>query len=93
MAARIRNTAKSKPKEGFCVYLGPSIRGIVNYGKIFEGSVQDAKREIWDGIVKYPRIENLIIDGDYLPEARVKVKTPGNALHAQYMELVRELSK
>lgn len=93
MAARIRRPTRRKPKEGFCVYLGPSIRGVVNHGKIFQGGIEDAKEEIWDGIQKYPLIETLIVTGDYLPEARTKVKTPGNALYAKYVELARALAK
>lgn len=38
-------------------------------------------------IEKYPLIKALIISGDKLPEARLKVKKPGNALYANYQRI------
>ena len=40
-----------------------------------------------EAIEAYPLVKTLIVSGDALPEARIKVKTPGNALYANYMKL------
>jgi hypothetical protein len=32
-------------------------------------------------------VKTLIVSGDCLPEARLKVKTPGNALYANYRKI------
>lgn len=38
-------------------------------------------------IEKYPLIKTLIVSGEKLPEARLKVKTPGNALYKNYQRV------
>lgn len=74
------------------MYIGPSIRGLVNYGRIFTGSVEDAKAELGDAVAKHPLIAALIIPGEYLPEAKIRIKTAGTALNAQYTKLIRSLN-
>ncbi len=39
-------------------------------------------------IEKYPLIKTLIVSGDKLPEARLKVKKPGNALYKNYQRIL-----
>ena len=38
-------------------------------------------------IEKHPKVKTLIVSGDALPEARLRVKTPGNVMYANYNEL------
>ncbi len=38
-------------------------------------------------VKSHPKVKSLIVAGDVLPEARLKVKTPGNALYANYQKL------
>jgi len=93
MASKVKKPAVKPPsqREGFCVYLGPTIRGVISFGQIIRGNLDDAKAELWEALKKHPLIASLIVTGDYLPEARIKVKTPGNALYAVYMKLLKEL--
>ena len=63
-----------KPKDnssGFYCYIGPSITGIIQHGTI----------------EKYPLVKTLIVSGDALPEARLKIKRPGNALYVNYRKI------
>lgn len=73
---------------GFCCYIGPNILGVVQGNTIMPGSVADAKKALAPAIEKYPLIRSLIVDGNDLAEARVKVKTPGNILYVNYHRLV-----
>lgn len=72
---------KSGGDAGFYCYIGPSITGLIQHGDICRGTRKKALAAWDDAIKKYPLIKTLIVSGDKLPEARLKVKTPGNALY------------
>ena len=85
---------KQKPgKAGFCAYLGPSIRGVVQNGTIYDGTPESVRLQLAPAIAKYPRIEKLIIAGDELPQAREMLKTKGNWLFEENRKFVYELLK
>lgn len=81
------------PTANYAVYIGPTIRGIVNYGAIYQGSADEIRAALDAGIKKYPHIAALLIPGEQLAEARIKIKTPGNVLYAQYQMLLKELAQ
>ena len=63
---------------------GPPSGFYIYLGPTIHGLIQAAVR-------KYPLVKTLIVSGDYLPEARLKVKTSGNALHANYVKLAGQV--
>ena len=95
MAMKSTATAR-KPKVpaslGYCVYIGPSIRGVVQFGSIHKGSLEAVQKKLASGIEKFPLIAALIVPGEALPEARVRVKTPGTALHDINHRLVKSIT-
>ena len=88
---------KTRPKAkvpcGLCAYLGPSIRGVVQNGTIYEGSRETVLEQLSGQIEQYPRIAKLIIPGEELPDARVKIKNKGNYLYEENRRFVAELQK
>ena len=74
-------------KSGVYVYIGPNIKGLIQTGSIYRGTREDAHKAAAAAIEKHPKVKSLIVAGDVLPEARLKVKTPGNALYANYQKL------
>lgn len=66
---------------GFYCYIGPSITGLIQHGAIYRGTRQAALSAAARAIEKQPLVKTLIVSGDKLPEARLKVKKPGNALY------------
>lgn len=72
---------------GFCVYIGPTITGVIQSGSIHHGSKDEALANIQLAVDKYPLIKALVVPGEALAESRVKVKTPGNYLYNQYRAL------
>lgn len=72
---------------GFYCYIGPNLTGLIQHGAIFKGTRADALKAAADAIEKYPLIKTLIVSGDALPMARLKVKEPGNALYANYRRI------
>lgn len=78
---------KATDTGGFCMYLGPTIIGVVQNGTIYQGSKKTVLKELADAIETYPLIASLVISDKTLSEDRVKIKTPGNALYANYRKL------
>jgi hypothetical protein len=72
---------------GFYIYIGPSIKGLIHSGKIFRGDRASALAAAGKAIQAQPEVKTLIVSGDYLPQARQKVKEPGNILYASYRKL------
>ncbi len=76
---------------GFCVYLGPTILGVIQHGTVYSGTKEAALASISPAVQRYPLIAPLMVTGDALPADRIKVKTPGNLLYVNYHKLVSEL--
>ena len=81
----------SKSKGGFCVYLGPSIQGVITNGTVYSADRKTTIAEIESILKDYPLVADLIVPGDVLPESRVKIKTPGNLLYVNYSKLAGKL--
>ncbi len=76
---------------GFCVYLGPSIRGVIQSGAVFKGTKEDIIALLPAAVSVAPLIAKLIVPGETLAEDRIKVKTAGNLLNVNYNKLVTSL--
>ena len=88
-AAKKKTAAPQKAlrNEDFCVYLGPTMIGVIQRGTIYRGSRDAVLRELAAVVEKYPLVASLVVGSDTLPEDRVKVKTPGNLLYVNYHRL------
>ena len=84
--------AAPEKEKGFFVYLGPSIRGVIQTATIYTGTRAEVEEFLAGPIERYPRIKRLLVPGETLPEDRTKVRTPGNGLYAAYVKLVSELN-
>lgn len=78
---------------GFYIYIGPNIRKHIQTGTIYRGTRAHALKQAAEAIKAHPLVKTLIVSGDGLPEARIKVKTPGNALYANYKKLAGKEGK
>lgn len=87
-----KNKAKAGgPPSGFYIYIGPNIAGLIRSNTIYRGNRENALTTAREAITKYPLVKTLIIPGDSLPTARLKVKTAGNALHGNYIKLAEQV--
>lgn len=85
-----KKTSVKKPvvnPDGFCVYIGPSIRGVIQSGTIYGKSLEETKEFLKNAIEKYPLIGKLISTEKTFAEDRIKVKTTGNLLNVYYVKL------
>lgn len=74
-------------ESGFYCYIGPNLKGLIQTGAIYRGTEKDALAKAAEAIAVQPLVKTLIVSGDALPSARLKVKTPGNVLYASYQKL------
>lgn len=78
---------------GFYIYIGPNIKKHIQTGTVYRGTRAHALKQAAAAIEAHPLVKTLIVSGDALPEARIKVKTPGNALYANYKKLAGKEGK
>lgn len=86
----IETKTKEEPKTDpvrFCVYIGPSIRGIIQSGTIYKGTREKTENLLSSEIKKYPLITRLISTDKTIAEDRIRVKTAGNMLNIYYKKL------
>ena len=58
---------------------------------MFRGKREAVLKELGGTVEKYPLVKALLVFGEALPVARLKVKEPGNAHYANYQKLHRAL--
>lgn len=85
------NQPESPESMGFFVYLGPSIRGVIQNASIYNGSRAEVEQFLAGAIEQFPRIRRLLIPGEILAEERQKIRTPGNALYIAYKKLAADV--
>ena len=80
-----------KPNDGgFYCYIGPNIPGFIQSGQIYMGAREAALSAASAAIERFPLVKTLLVSGTALPEARLKVKKPGNALYANYQKIAAQ---
>ena len=83
-------TTARKSNKIYC-YIGPNIRGYWHTGQVFRGERADILKEYAQLMELHPLVKNLLVPGESLAVARLKVKEPGTAHYANYQKLSREL--
>ncbi len=98
MAAKVIQTSSQRARgasevgELFC-YIGPNIPGYVHSGQLFSGEREQVLRSLGEAVGQYPLIKALMVSGEALPAARLKVKEPGNGYYASFQRLRNELAE
>lgn len=88
-ATKTKSDKTAEKKGGFCVYLGPTILGVIQSGTVFSQSKADVLKSISSVVEKYPLVASLIVTDKTLSEDRIKVKTPGNILNVNYRKMLK----
>ncbi len=74
-------------KDGIFVYIGPSIRGVIQQGSIYRGTRESVLLSLSCALEKHPKIERLVIADRELAAAKQKIKVGGNPLSNAYKVL------
>ena len=80
-------SVKKPVLDRFCVYIGPSIRGVIQSGTVYAGTKEEVEKFLLPAIEKYPLIAKLISTEKTIAEDRINVKTAGNLLNEYYKQL------
>lgn len=86
MANKAQKKKPSEDHEVF-VYVGPSIRGVIQNGTIYYGPKESVFESLCDAIKKYPMISKLVVRDTEVAEAREKITNRNNLLSIAYSEL------
>lgn len=81
-----------KQKTEIAVYIGPTIRGYCEHGRIYP-SREAAEKGLERLLEQYPSAADFIVSACELASARIEIKTPGNALYEKQKRFLRMLSK
>lgn len=85
IAVEIKKEPETDPVR-FCIYIGPSIRGTIQSGTIYEGTREETEDLLSLEIEKYPLIAKLISTDETIAKDRIRVKTTG-MLNVYYKKL------
>lgn len=83
-------SSKIKPVEesGIYVYVGPSIRGVIQNGSIYRGSREYVTVILLGSVIeKFPMIKRLVVKDTEVAEAKEKINHGNNSLSLAYREL------
>lgn len=81
------NSKKQKPETKARVYLGPTIRGVIQNGSIFTGTEEEIANILKDATGRYPNIAKLVVDYTEVAEVRNKIKNGVNSYAVAYKSL------
>ncbi|MBR6873025.1 MAG: hypothetical protein IKN17_05925 [Ruminococcus sp.] len=84
MAAFKNKDKKPSEDNGIYVYVGPSIKGVIQEGTIYHGSLDKIHRKLAAAIEKYPKIARLIVKDTELSAARAEIRKGGTSLAHAY---------
>lgn len=90
--ATAEKPAEVKHPAGFCMYIGPTIVGVIQNATIYPGDRKKAlaRPDLSIAAGKHPEISKLVVSGDDLPDALKKVKTPGEDLYRKYNSIAKK---
>lgn len=79
----------SVPKEApkVYVYIGPSIRGVIQNGTIYDGQYEEILNNLSSVIEMFPKIKKLLVADCDLAHAMEKLKQGKNSVSNAYAEL------
>jgi hypothetical protein len=87
----IEQKATETKADGFFVYLGPSIRGVIQNGSVYAGSREEVELFLADAIEKYPLIKRLLSPEETLAQDRERIRIPDNSLSNAYKKLAASI--
>ncbi|MBE6537939.1 MAG: hypothetical protein E7671_00550 [Ruminococcaceae bacterium] len=93
MAKTLKKNTASEEKSGIYVYIGPSIRGVIQNGSIFAGTREEALKKNSAAIEFCSKIERLIVADSDIMSAKKKIKEGGNTVSLAYRAVVEKLTR
>lgn len=89
-AVETKRESAERSASGVYCYIGPNLKNLLQTGKTFTGTREEALAEATEAIEAYPLVKKLIVTGEALGKARIDVKKPGNILYDRYQKLLKE---
>ncbi len=90
--AKALKKANFIPKDEIFVYIGPSVRGIIQNGSIFRGERGAVLGKNASAIEFCPKIERLIVADREIMSAKKKLKEGGNSISLAYAAVIQKIN-
>ncbi len=87
VAKAATETKKTTAQDGVFIYIGPSIRGLIQKGSIYRGTRESVLASLEFAIKEHPKIERLIVADNEIVSAKRKIAVGGNSLSNAYRVL------
>ncbi|MBQ8208113.1 MAG: hypothetical protein IJZ89_05210 [Clostridia bacterium] len=91
MAKTIKKTDTAR-EDGIFVYIGPSIRGVIQNGSIFRGTKDEVLEKNSAALAFCPKIERLIVSDSEIMSAKKKIKEGGNSVSIAYRAVIEKIT-
>ena len=78
--------------DGIFVYIGPSVRGIIQNGSIFRGDRSSVLKKNASAIEFCPKIERLIVADAEIMSAKKKLKEGGNSISIAFAAVIQKIN-
>lgn len=89
MAVKPKPIPQEEDAGVFSIYIGPSLRGGITKGQIFKMNKKAALASIASLVEKHPLIADLLVDGNDLPAAKVRLAQSNSLMHRNYEKLAK----
>ena len=85
----------AEEKSAHCAYIGPSVRGLIQTGTIYNTDKTTAllRSDVGRAVKRYPMVKDLIVPGNTLATARKSIKNPGTLLHHRYEQMISAIKE
>lgn len=91
MAKTIKKTDTAR-EDGIFVYIGPSVRGLIQNGSIFRGTRDEILQKNSAALEFCPKIERLIVSDSEIMSAKKKIKEGGNSVRIAYRAVIEKIA-
>ena len=90
--AKALKKVNTVPRDGIFVYIGPSVRGIIQNGSIFRGDRSSVLEKNASAIEFCPKIERLIVSDSEIMSAKKKLKEGGNGISLAFAAVIQKIN-
>ncbi len=90
--AKALKKANTVSHDGIFVYIGPSVRGIIQNGSVFRGDRSSVLQKNASAIEFCQKIERLIVPDSEIMSAKKKLKEGGNSISIAFAAVIQKIN-
>lgn len=88
-AAEKPEVKASAEKSGVFVYIGPSLKNLIQSGTIYRGTYAEVLKKLKHATTQYPLIKDFVVPGETLAADRLEIKRAGSLFNRKHNDLAK----